>query len=83
MKKLFFAMATLLFIPSIAYAEKANDISKEITYTENGTVINKINDENIKTSYKVKNGSSITIHSESNNIKQLYIIYHFYTLISA
>lgn len=75
MKKLFFAMATLLFIPSIAYAEKANDISKEITYTENGTVINKINDENIKTSYKVKNGSSITIHSESNNIKQLYIIY--------
>ena len=75
MKKLFFAMAALLFIPSIAYAEKANDISKEITYTENGTVVNKINDENIKTSYKVNNGSSITIHSESNNIKQLYIIY--------
>ncbi len=75
MKKLFFAMAALLFIPSIAYAEKANDISKEITYIENGTVINKINDENIKTSYKVNNGSSITIHSESNNIKQLYIIY--------
>lgn len=75
MKKLFFVMAALLFIPSIAYAEKANDISKEITYTENGTVINKINDENIKTSYKVNNESSITIHSESNNIKQLYIIY--------
>ena len=75
MKKLFFAMAALLFIPSIAYAEEASDISKEITYTENGTVINKINDDNIKTSYKVNNGSSITIHSESNNIKQLYIIY--------
>ena len=75
MKRIFFAMISLLVFPSIAYADEATDISKQVIYSDNGASITRINDDNITTSYKAGSNSSISIHSENDNIKQLYIVY--------
>lgn len=75
MKKFIFTILVLFILPMIVYADEATDISKQLMYSENGTVITRINDDNIKTSYKLSSGSKILINSESNNIKQLYIVY--------
>ena len=75
MKKIILTVLLLLVFPIVVYAGEATDISREITYLENETEIVKLNDDNIRTFYKLNTGSSITIHSENENIKQLYIVY--------
>lgn len=74
MKKLLL-MFGLIIIPFNAYADDASNISNECNYSVADMTINKFNDNNIKTDYKIPVGTNLVIHNDKGNIKQLYIVY--------
>lgn len=73
MKK--YLLLILLLIPLKVYATDAKEVTKESSFYIADQSYTKFNDGNVKSNVKINQGLNLVIHNDTDQIKQLYIVY--------